>query len=83
MEYVLISEKDNVKVCLDNGHKYAVRDIKKGEQIIKYGFPIGVACEDIKRVSRCIAIILKHPLQVLLNIHILPILNIPKAPSLP
>ncbi len=48
MEYVLISDKDNVKVCLDNGHKYAVRDIKKGEQVIKYGFPIGVASEDIK-----------------------------------
>ena len=48
MEYVLISDKDNVKVCLDNGHKYAVRDIQKGEQIIKYGFSIGVACEDIK-----------------------------------
>ncbi|MGN0534536.1 MAG: UxaA family hydrolase [Eubacterium sp.] len=49
MEYVLISEKDNVKVCLDNGHKYALKDIKKGEQVIKYGFPIGVACEDIKQ----------------------------------
>ncbi len=49
MEYVLISDKDNVKVCLDNGHKYAVRDLQKGEQIIKYGFPIGVACEDIKQ----------------------------------
>lgn len=48
MEYVLISEKDNVKVCLDNSHKYAVRDIQKGEQVIKYGFPIGVASEDIK-----------------------------------
>lgn len=48
MEYVLISNKDNVKVCLDNGHKYAVRDIQKGEQVIKYGFPIGVASEDIK-----------------------------------
>ncbi|MGN0516026.1 UxaA family hydrolase [Eubacterium sp.] len=48
MEYVVISDKDNVKVCLDNGHKYALRDIKKGEQIIKYGFPIGIACENIK-----------------------------------
>lgn len=48
MEYVLISDKDNVKVCLDNGHKYAVRDIQKGEQVIKYGFPIGVASQDIK-----------------------------------
>lgn len=48
MEYVLISEKDNVRVCLDNGHKYAIRDIQKGEPIIKYGFPIGVATDDIK-----------------------------------
>lgn len=48
MEYVLVSDKDNVKVCLDNGHKYAVRDIKKGEQVIKYVFPIGVASQDIK-----------------------------------
>lgn len=49
MEYILINEKDNVKVCLDDGHKYAVRDITNGEQIIKYGFPIGVASADIKR----------------------------------
>lgn len=48
MEYVLINEKDNVRVCLENGHKYAVRDIKKGERIIKYGFPIGIAAQDIK-----------------------------------
>ena len=48
MEYAVIHKKDNVKVCLDNGHKYAVRDIQTGEQIIKYGFPIGVALQDIK-----------------------------------
>lgn len=48
MGYVLIHENDNVKVNLDNGHKYAVRDISKGEKIIKYGFPIGIATEDIK-----------------------------------
>lgn len=48
MEYVLIHEKDNVKVCLSDGHKYAVRDIQKGEMIIKYGFPIGIATRDIK-----------------------------------
>ncbi|MGN0555287.1 MAG: UxaA family hydrolase [Candidatus Fimenecus sp.] len=47
MEYVVIHPKDNVKVCLSDGHKYAVKDIKKGERIIKYGFPIGVATEDI------------------------------------
>lgn len=48
MEYVLINEKDNVKVCLENGHKYAIRDVTAGEQIIKYGFPIGVASENIR-----------------------------------
>lgn len=48
MEYVLINQKDNVKVCLDNGHKYAVCDISRGENIIKYGYPIGVAKADIK-----------------------------------
>lgn len=48
MEYVVIHPKDNVKVCLENGQKYAVKDIKKGERIIKYGFPIGVATEDIR-----------------------------------
>lgn len=48
MGYVLIHENDNVRVNLDNGHKYAICDISKGEQIIKYGFPIGIATEDIK-----------------------------------
>ncbi len=32
----------------DDGHKYALRDIKKDENVIKYGFPIGHATEDIK-----------------------------------
>ena len=48
MEYVLINEKDNVKVSLSDGHKYAVKNIKSGEKIIKYGYPIGVATENIK-----------------------------------
>ncbi|MBQ7058208.1 MAG: altronate dehydratase [Firmicutes bacterium] len=38
---------DNVAVDLENGHKYAVRDIRQGEEVIKYGFPIGVATRDI------------------------------------
>jgi len=29
------------------GHKAALRDIRKGEAVIKYGFPIGEATEDI------------------------------------
>ena len=48
MGFVVINEMDNVKVSLDNGHKYARRDIKCGEQIIKYGYPIGVATVFIK-----------------------------------
>lgn len=31
------------------GHKFALRDIKAGENIIKYGFPIGHAVEDIPK----------------------------------
>ena len=44
---MLINPLDNVEVSLDNGHKYATRDIKRGENIIKYGNPIGHATEDI------------------------------------
>ena len=29
------------------GHKYALRDIAKGEEVLKYGLPIGRALEDI------------------------------------
>lgn len=29
------------------GHKFALKDIKKGENVIKYGFPIGHATHDI------------------------------------
>ena len=47
MEYVLIHKNDNVKVCLADGHKYAVRQIKAGEPVVKYGFPIGVATKDV------------------------------------
>lgn len=45
---VIIHSDDTVKVNLDNGHKYAVRDLKKGEAVIKYGFSIGIAKQDIK-----------------------------------
>lgn len=48
MELMLIHPDDNVKVNLENGHKYAVCDIKKGENIIKYGYPIGKAKENIR-----------------------------------
>ena len=43
-----INVLDNVEVNLQNGHKYARRDIKSDENIIKYGNPIGHAICDIK-----------------------------------
>lgn len=46
---MLIHELDNVEINLDNGHKYARRNIKKGEEIIKYGQPIGIAQSDINK----------------------------------
>ena len=49
MDLVRINEKDNVSVDVKTGHKVAHQDISKGEDIIKYGFPIGVATSDIKK----------------------------------
>ena len=46
---MLINKLDNVEVNLSDGHKYALRDIAKGENIIKYGNPIGHATQDIKK----------------------------------
>lgn len=46
---MIIHKLDNVEINLENGHKYALRDIKCGENIIKYGNPIGHATEDIKK----------------------------------
>jgi altronate hydrolase len=34
---------------IPQGHKFALRDIAKGQQIIKYGSPIGIATCDIKK----------------------------------
>jgi Altronate dehydratase len=51
----IINPADNVAVLLEDenniprGHKVALRDIKKGEKIIKYGYPIGQATRDIKK----------------------------------
>ncbi len=38
-----------VQQDIDQGHKIAIRDIKQGENIIKYGFPIGHAVCDIHK----------------------------------
>lgn len=53
----IINPKDNVAVILGDdqsiprGHKISLRDIKKGEYIVKYGSPIGIATEDIPEGS--------------------------------
>jgi altronate hydrolase len=47
-----IIEVDNVRVVLSQdtpaGHKVLIKDVKQGEDIIKYGYPIGHAKEDLK-----------------------------------
>ena len=53
INFLKINELDNVEVALKEtdgipaGHKRALKAIKKGEQIIKYGNPIGIAVADI------------------------------------
>lgn len=53
INFLKINELDNVEVALKEsdgipaGHKRALKAIKKGERIIKYGNPIGVAIADI------------------------------------
>ena len=53
INFLKINEIDNVEVALQEtdqipaGHKRALQAIKKGEAIIKYGNPIGVASTDI------------------------------------
>ena len=55
MKNVIINEKDSVGVCLDGtdkipaGHKYALKDIKQGDYVIKYGEIIGRATQDIAK----------------------------------
>ena len=54
MSKIVINDRDSVAVTLTGernipaGHKIAIKDVKKGEKVIKYGEVIGVAKEDIK-----------------------------------
>jgi len=43
-EFTIISNDD-----IPIGHKIAIKDIKKGDYVIKYGETIGVAISDIKK----------------------------------
>ncbi len=44
-----INKLDNVEVNIEDGHKYALRNIACGENIIKYGQPIGHSTAEIKK----------------------------------
>ena len=44
-----IHQNDNVEVNLADGQKYALRAIKAGEAVVKYGNPIGHATKDIRK----------------------------------
>lgn len=47
-----IIEVDGLSIALNQdtpaGHKVLIKDVKEGEDIIKYGYPIGHACQDLK-----------------------------------
>ncbi len=47
MRQITIHPSDNVAVDMETGHKVALREIAEGENVIKYGFPIGHATETI------------------------------------
>lgn len=44
----LEGEKITLLEDINRGHKIAIKNINKGENIVKYGLPIGYALEDIK-----------------------------------
>ena len=48
MSLLQIHPADNVAVDTETGHKQALKAIPAGEKVIKYGFPIGYASEDIE-----------------------------------
>ena len=52
MRLIKIHPSDNVAVEVESGHKEALCDIAVGENIIKYGFPIGHATMPIKKGER-------------------------------
>lgn len=48
MKQLKIHALDNVAVNVETGHKVALEDIPQGTEVIKYGFSIGYATEDIR-----------------------------------
>ena len=52
MKQLIIHPSDTVAVEAATGHKVALCDIKEGENVIKYGFPIGHATKGIRKGER-------------------------------
>lgn len=52
MSFLTIHSNDNVAVDLSSGHKVALCDINEGENVIKYGFPIGHTTKPVKKGDR-------------------------------
>lgn len=83
--FVTINEKDNVRVALEPvgdipaGHKTAIKDIKAGEPVIKYGEVIGRATKDIKEGEWVHSHNLKSHLNEEFNYSYTPNLKTPKA----
>ncbi|MGM9682941.1 MAG: UxaA family hydrolase [Eubacteriales bacterium] len=76
-----IHELDNVEVNTTDGHKYALCDIEKGENVIKYGFPIGVATQKIVKGELVHTHNIKTSLGALEQYDYTPISIISKAPD--
>ncbi len=74
--------KIEIKDLIETGHKVALQEIKEGENVIKYGYPIGHATQDIYPGQHV------HVHNVKTNLHddlkytynpVKPVLNIPKS----
>lgn len=78
MKQIRIHPSDNVAVDLATGHKVALIDIAAGENVIKYGFPIGHATEFISKGSQVHTQNLKTNLKDKLSYTYRPKLPVPK-----
>ena len=68
---------DNVEIRED-GHKYALTAISPGENVIKYGMPIGCACREIKKGEHVHTHNVKTNLSGLLEYEYTPDFQIPE-----
>ena len=74
---MIIHRCDNVEIHED-GHKYALKDIALGENVIKYGMPIGCACREIKKGEHVHTHNVKTNLSGLLDYEYTPDFQIPE-----